>query len=419
MALLSKVGAFASPGSTGTLATTGVGFQPKVLLICLYKNQNTANGGPMSQVHGQSIGFAVGTAAGDQIVAAWNVRGDGNYTTSARWKQDACLSGSSSGANIVYIDAALSSFDADGFTLNFTSASTDFMVWYLALGGSDLTGATLVTLDTPTAIGTQAVTGAGFAPDALLFLSSGFNSTSTDNYQSNGGAPQLGICSAASGYAIANWGSTFAGTTGTYGRDDRCLAMQKDFGPNLWGDAILDSLDADGFTLDWQTVSTEVTRVWALCLAGTNIAVGSTAQRTSTGTTAVTGLGFTPMRCFCAATARSPSASLASANASLNLGAAASTTERQAATYGRAHNGGGTPGSAQTLSTGKIALHHTPSTSSPTGSSLSADADLSAFGSDGFTLDWTTVDATARTWGWIAFGGASAPATAPLFYRRR
>lgn len=418
MALLSKVGSFASPGSTGTLATTGVGFEPKMLLICLYKNQNTANGGPMSQVVGQSIGFAVGTATGDQICAAWNVRGDGNYTTSVRWKQGACLTGSSSGANIVYIDAALSSFDTDGFTLNFSSASTDFMVWYLALGGSDLTGAKLVSLDTPTTTGTQAVTGAGFTPDALLFLSSAFNSTATDTYQSNGGSPQLGVCSAANGYAITNWGSTFAGTTGTYARTDRVVALQKDFGPNLWGDAILDSLDADGFTLDWQTVSTEVTRIWALCLAGTNITTGNTTQRTSTGTTAVTGLGFTPDALFMYSNGQVASSSLASANASLNLGAAASSTERQAATYGRAHNSGGTPGTAQTLSTGKIALHHTPSTSSPTGSTLTADADLDSFDSDGFTLDWTTVDATARTWGWIAFGGASAPAVSRLFYRR-
>ena len=419
MALSSKVGTFTPPSGTGSYAVTGVGFQPKVLLLFFNKNQGTDNGGPLNQVVGQSIGFAAGSGSTQQVCAAWNVRGDGSYTTSVRWQEGLCASGSSSGANVIYVEASLTSFDADGFTLNFATASVSFTAWYLALGGSDLTNAALTSLDTPTSLGTQSVTGVGFEPDAVLFLSSAFSSTATSGYQSNGGAPQLGVVgSPTADYALSNWGSTFAGTTNTYGRDDRAVVLVKDFSSAVWGDAVLDSFDASGFTIDWQTVSTEVTRLWALCLQGTNITVGTTAQRTSTGTTAVTGLGYQPTALFMFSNGQVASSSNSNAAGMINVGGAAGATNRQAATYGRAHNGSSTPGTTQTLSTSKVALHHTPATSSPTGSTLTADADLDSFDSDGFTLDWTTVDATARTWGWIAFGGAAVAASARLFYRR-
>lgn len=411
MALSAKVGTFTPPGSTGNYAVTGVGFTPKALLLFVYKNQGTTNGGPIASVVGVSIGLASGSGTTAQVCAAWNVRGDSNYTTSVRWKEGAIASGSSSGANVVYIDASLASFDADGFTLNFASASTDFTAWYLVLGGSDLTQVALTALDTPTTTGTQAKTGVGFQPDALMFLSSAFNATSTSGYQSNGGAPQLGVCASGGDYAVSNWGNTFAGTTASYGRDDRAIVLLKDFSSNVWGDATLSSMDSDGFTLNWQAVSTEVTRVWALCLKGTSIKVGTTAQRTTTGTTAVTGLGFQPTALLMFSNGQVASASVANVAGMLNIGAATSTTNRQAATFGRAHNGSSYPGTAQTLASAKVAVHHAPATSAPSGSTLAADGDLSSFDADGFTLNWTTVDGTARTWGWIAFGAASAPAS--------
>ena len=42
-----------------------------------------------------------------------------------------------------------------------------------------------------------------------------------------------------------------------------------------------------------------------------------------------------------------------------------------------------------------------------------AEADLTAFGSDGFTLDWTTADATAREFFYLALGDAGTAPTEP------
>jgi hypothetical protein len=62
--------------------------------------------------------------------------------------------------------------DPDGFTIRWTTneARAD-IIHYIALGGTDITNAVASDFTMTTGSGTQDVTGLGFQPDFLMFLS--------------------------------------------------------------------------------------------------------------------------------------------------------------------------------------------------------------------------------------------------------
>lgn len=383
MALSAQVGSITCPASTGNQATTGVGFQPKAILF--WSNARTADGG--AATYNASFGAATSSSS------RFAISNDGS--TSARHDNGKCISVCASGSTPLCA-ADFVSFDADGFTVNWTTVSSGVVVNYLALGGADLTNAAIKQFNSATATGNQATTGVGFKPDTVLFFSLG-NATAPPATLSTGLPVDLGwMTSAAQGShsfngsggaainAYQRTASAFAGTSAT----SKVL------------EAAYTSLDSDGFTINWSSVLASGRVIWALCLKGGQYAVGAFNKPTSTGNSGVTGVGFTP-----------------SAEAFLSFGVVAGTTVNTAgrSAFGAAtgtSNRGSIAVSIEGTNTTNKYLTRTRALRIDGDGTAAGEADFISHDADGFTLNWTTADATAEQVLYFAAGNAAAvPAT--------
>ena len=126
-----------------------------------------------------------------------------------------------------------------------------------------------------------------------------------------------------------------------------------------------------------------------IALKGTYQAkLGTFTQKTSSGTQAYAGVGFAPEALLLWSTSRVVSGTV-TVDPKLSLGVALSPSNRRAAAVAEDNNDPSITDSH--ASETKCLVHLTAGT--PT---VDAEADLSSFDADGFTLDWTTADAVAR-----------------------
>lgn len=176
MALSVRKDTIVSPGSTGNQATSGLGFTPKVLFLWSAYQTNDAN------THGNAFfSYGVGTRDGG-ATQQWNqkyAQTDAAATTDVipELLTTGILSGYVLPGFTVDFLVTLTSFDADGFTLNWTDlpATASIIVHYMALGGSSIASARAGSFTTSTAAATQDVTiNTGFGkPDLLSFTAGG------------------------------------------------------------------------------------------------------------------------------------------------------------------------------------------------------------------------------------------------------
>ena len=380
----------AKTGSTGTVAYTGVGFQPKAIIFWL--NSRTAAG------FGTQNWFGLGAATSTS--ARWAVtHGDTTATASAttwrRYSAALCVY-LNEGDSTVSCSADLSSLDADGFTLNWTAISSAFIVHYLALGGTDLTNATAGTTTYGAGTGSKSVTGIGYQPDFLLQATNNNASASGNTFSMTYGAAGLtgqGAITNRSRNGSANM------EVGQWQRTDRLMVGLSATASSTTTDCTFTSFDSDGWTVNWTNDPNGLVTYY-LALKGPQTAVLSDTQKTSTGTKATTGAGFTPSAAifFGANAATNTSGDYTQMRAS--LGAATATAE--GGVWHQSADAAATSDTDSHTSSTKCLTHATQA------STIDAEADLSSFDSDGFTLDWTTADATAREFVAILFGDAAA-----------
>jgi hypothetical protein len=124
-----KVGMLSAPAGTGTSATTGIGFTPKALILCSVGT--TANDSHTTDtVFG--LGFASGTSA--RGTSAFS-QSDNLATSSVKRLADTDeVLAMMNGGGTKTLEADLSSFDSDGFTLNYTTTTSGMQIAYIALG---------------------------------------------------------------------------------------------------------------------------------------------------------------------------------------------------------------------------------------------------------------------------------------------
>jgi hypothetical protein len=158
-------------------------------------------------------------------------------------------------------------------------------------------------------------------------------------------------------------------------------------------------MDSDGFTIN-QTVAAGVNSlVPYIAIKGGQWKVGTDTQKTSTGTKATTGVGFQPSGLILGSVCDTQTAGSA-ANARWSFGATDGT--RSVATWtGDSDNVADAITNTIMSSTKAIVLATEGTSASPT---TNAEAAISSLDSDGFTLNWSTADATARVFGYVAFG---------------
>lgn len=141
-----KVGSFTSLGSTGDKAVTGVGFQPTATIL-LIKH-------PASEGTGATSSYAIGFGAASGASAEFSAQAGGNASIGGASCGGAGWSGSDIYRNVncafgtaTVALADMKSFDADGFTLNYTDADDATRNIYYASFSESSSGSSVSTVN--------------------------------------------------------------------------------------------------------------------------------------------------------------------------------------------------------------------------------------------------------------------------------
>lgn len=396
MALNFYVGRLVGPAGVGNQSYTGIGFQPKALLFFPAGGSATNEATNRADFHFNG-GVVTGTDAGDAVASmvgsnnvVWPSQVDNHYVSSVGGR---CLH--IGGFRSPRARANLVSFDADGFTLDYVTLGTSsLIIYYIALGGDDLS-AQVIPFDMKISTGEQAVVGAGFQPDAVLLWAT----SSLDQTWQRHAKHSLGcftkddLNGAAIGFSAEDAASSTTKCRNVHSASD-CLLVP-DFATGISSEANGVSLDADGFTLNWSSVSGSAFKCYALCLKGPQMKLLSWQKKTSSGSQSVTGVGFQPKGWY----------------GFSYLGIDNDKTvsdDMQVSRYGSdGTNARGMWSSDEhdRTSAGTISRHRAEDTGgqfiqfrSAPGGTLGSEADFTSFDADGFTINWPTSDVHAR-WG--------------------
>lgn len=385
-------GFFQKNTGTGNQTITGVGFQPRAVIF--FWTRQTAAG----YVANESMGF--GFAAGGNQRSVGIVSDDNAGSSDFKRNRSAAdvimvLVPNSSTNNTINngARASFTSFNADGFQINWgdNDGRAD-IIHYIALGG-DITNAFVGSFNARTSVGNTAVTGVGFQPDAVLFLNSTIIATASESDRTvyNGKQFNLGMMnSTGQQWAISACGRDGSGSTphslGQQRTDQVMVTLTGTCTTTADSAASYSSMNADGFTINWSNGAGVAFPIYYLALRGGQHQLGSFNQATGAGNQQTTGVGFEPDGLFLASFGRVASTTLA-ADSEVSLGAASGITAR-GAIWSETRNVDPTDANTSTVTNRVIRL--------ATSQTTDAEADLVSFDSAGFTLNWTPVDGTAR-----------------------
>lgn len=385
----SKVGSFtkATGGAPATQSVTGVGFQPKAVIF--FWTQQTAAG--FTNYVNAGVGFATGPA--NERAVSITARDNQNRSDNGRRRSESntimFLSGG--GPPNLLAQAQLLSLDADGFTIRWTTNNASpYLIHYMALGG-DITNALASTFNLTTGGGNQAVAGVGFQPDFVLFLWS-----HTEGVESNTRDSEIGLGfakSATARGAVVYSGRDNSGSNANkrwQQRTDSAILLLRPNQNPPDQDAIADfvTMDPNGFTVNKSNPPAANTPIFFLALKGGRHHVGAFNQPAVTGNQAITGVGFQPQQLMLASFNLAATNTI-SAGGAVSYGAARLPTARGSIWFQDRSDRDPSEANVYTSTTDILTLAAGPNT-------VNARADFALFDPDGFTLNWTTADGTAR-----------------------
>lgn len=376
-----KIGTFTSQAGTGNQAITGIGFRPAAVIIF----RSVTPIGVAVHAH-MSIG--AGSGPSNQFVAGY--RAEDNVTTSDTRRfffSDAIIFATNTAADTTFIKASLVSLDADGFTLNWSTAAAGNDYIYIAI--SDDIFIHVGKFDLNSGTGNQSITGTGFQPKGLLFFNARGDST-----EGVGATGSLAMGAASS--ASARWAHSGIDTDNLpdtdcarNGASDKCL--QRTSTSAVLAAADLVSMDGNGFTINVTTGQATRWGYVAIGGAGVRARAGVFDSRTTNGAQAYTGIGFQPRLLIFAGEGGSLAAFHVAA-----FGAAISATERGYISSNSQDNlTVSNAGRSQSISNcvGFVA---------GAGNGPVVEANLVSMDADGFTLNWGTTDGVARRFSYLA-----------------
>lgn len=394
MSLGCFVGSFTVPSSTGNLAVTGIvdqfgsPFTPSIVFFfCNTSTADGTSGSSNANMPMNVLGVAISSMARGCIFDCDNFSGGVNGFSSSL-----CISVASGNTPTVTFAADFVSTSSGTFTLNFTTANASaFLISFLAVGGSDLTNVALKSFTAPTVTGNISETGVGFKPDAMVLI--GGQGTGAP-----GGTSGLGFTSGTSNQVTNSTG--FDGSSiGRYERTTEAYSEINGFA--VLREATLVSLDVDGFTLNFTTVTASPNAtILAFCMKGAQFSAGSFLQPTAPGNLSITGSAFQPTGLLVSSVLNISTTGLDRGNRICQQIGAASGTSNRASVYFGDNNAG-----VNSYDRTKVWR----SDSDATSPSLQASADLVSFDSSGYTLNFAAADATAREGIYMIFGPQPAP----------
>lgn len=399
MSLSTFVGTFAKRTGTGTQAITGVGFQPKAVIF--WWNNLSATGFSDNGAR-ISIGFddgtnhiGFGTQAQDNVGTSDTDRVYDNTKSLLLYNLAETLDSA----------GAIQSMDADGFTINWSSAfgSSGATIHYMAIGGSGIS-CKVGEWTSSASTGNDAVTGVGFRPDLVFFFGAGWTTSSSNN--SDAWGLSVGVSDAftrQASFSTVSQDNVGTSVTYRYQRSDECIASVNNGALTVAREATFVGSQSDGFTVNWTTAVAG--KAVYLAVAGVAAKVGTVTQPTSTGNQAITGLGFQPSALWMMSSGKTAGSSVVAEN-QFSFGAASGSN--QGAAWGGDNDNKDTMEGARYDSTSTITIAATPATNGAS-STKNSEASLSSFDSDGFTLNWGTADATQREFIYVAMATGSTP----------
>lgn len=395
MSLLTKVGQFAASTSSGDQAITGVGFQGKAIILWGSRVASTG--------FSANIQFFIGCATSSSARWAFADGEDDNVVNgdSGRTSQNSACVRMISDATTPTIDgvADFVSFDSDGFTINWSDPpAIAALINYVVIGGTDVVNAKAGDFTLATSGASQSSTDPGFQPNFLMLVNIGLAS----HTGSTSGYMCIGAASGASDQACALTRSNDNSTARMKWQKSGRITLGTATAGTADHEAALSSFDATGFTLSVSDVpsASRIHGYLAIQFANTQCKVGVETQKTSTGTKD-TALAFDPSAVMFWGVNAVNNASIDTTDNRLSVGAGDGTTEAGA----WFQSSGGNPSNANRSIYDDKALRHATQDST-----VDAEADLSV-GTQKFTLNWTTADATAREFVYMALGNPTPTAT--------
>lgn len=393
MAVQTKVGTISD--GTGVKAITGLGFKPKAIIFWTNLGYTSANtwdpnaalgmgfcAGPDNQYAGgissaNSVGTAVSSRAHSYLSSY--VR---NTANSATWHSMRTVS-----------------FDSDGFTVDVT-ANAGLYCHYMAIGGSDITDARVISWSMPAANDSvKSVTSVGFKPDLVFHATA---STTAYNAISDG-ILSYGVMNK-HGQQWANGISSMNGQTGALTSRAQlpgtCL-LQVANSQVLVTKAHYQSMDEDGFTVRFST-NASAYYVYSLCLKGISSDIGTFNKTTVTAantTQTISRIGFNPRALITSNYSTTPGTGLVS-GAYMAFGATDGTTERVSAYQ---DDNGANPTQAAGIYFNNASIYM------PGGAQQSVARASVALGTDSFTATWAYNNNEPREVQYVALGDAEQP----------
>lgn len=408
MGLSFSVGSFAANTLAGnqSIAHAGLTTTPKIMI--LYGSRLLSPGFASDSLQA----FGAATSPTEVWAIAGSANDGSNPSVTVRFiVTDHCyvlpgsLAGTAADATATFV-----SFDADsgsgaGFTINWDDApSAAVIVNYVLIGGTDITSAKAGNVTLTTASGSQAFTDPGFQPDFLLLAETLLTTASVTGTSNQVG--MIGFADSTSSEQSVAWMSqTGQATTNTASGERTEIVQGITLTSSYDHEAELASLDASGFTLNVTDASAANRLIGYLAVKGGRWKAFADTQRTSPGTKATTGIGFQPQGVVLASVNRTAQATVGD-GMSISLGASDGTNERSMWWEDK---------DAQTGAQAKQSWSNTKAVQLNTGpSTTNAEAGVSSFDADGFTLNWTAADATAREFVGFAVGVNVASVVTPM-----
>jgi hypothetical protein len=387
-------GVFTAATVTGVQTVTGMSdgtdFTPEVVL--LWTTYQTAAGYTDEAVW--QMGASDGTSHWSVYCRTSdnNSPSDGDSTSStASWVVIRNLTGTNQRVG------AFSAFNPGEFAIDWTTADAVAAIFhFVALAGTDISGQTL---NFPSTTFVPSVTPA--FPITALLLTEGAGAVDSC-FTNVGWAASDPAGTVAQGAMAITIEDQATSDTHRYQRTTLCSTF---LSASTGAVAVEIAYSHLGLNL----VTSASTTVNGLLLGGSGLAAaaGSFNAPTSTGAQSVTGLTFEPKVIFVMSYGETAQATLQT-QARWSFGAATASAQ------GRSWFGG-----EDNVATSQTARGHSTSvvvsTADPnaTGASsvATSEAALTSLNADGFTLNWTAADATARQILWLALGDADAAAT--------
>lgn len=375
--------------STSTQIVTGVGFRPAVII---------ALGAPTIAQQATAImcaGAADVSFSQWAMVSRWN-DADSTVPVVVHEFSNAKLIARVDSAGGALLYAAFKDAFHDGFRLDVTNAGANVhRAAFLCIGGDAFRGK-VGTFNSPTTTGVQAYTGVGFTPRAVLIGTNKTNTTIGIDASQNA-RWQMGAMTSADQWAVDSF--ALQGTPQSVaGGQETTRTMLRVSSTSAYSlEAAYSSMDADGFSVNYSAAPGAAV-IWGYIALGGSIGVkaGTFSQPSSTGAQAVTGVGFSPLQLML--WSASAAATGPQAQTRPSFGLAESSTKRVA--YGNSATDGASPTAAGRQASESLCITH----NTGTGSTVVAAADLTSMDSNGFTVNWSTADATARKEFYLAIG---------------